>query len=214
VELFQRWLVAADSVDVSSDAVAGSVYEALHVVLKGLLISKGVLTQAEIDAHVADAATTTANAAALGGCLVAAAWSDAAFKARLLEDAGAACAELGISTKGIAKLVALENTDEVHNLVVCTLCSCYPRTLLGPPPGWYKSWEYRSMAMREPRRCLAGFGVQLPAKTRVVVSDSTADLRYIVIPRRPAGTDGWSPSDLARLVTVESLVGVAVLQPP
>ena len=209
VELFQRWLVDAASPE--GQQPAGSVYEALHEVVKGLLIGKGVLTQADIDAHVAAAAAVTASAAALGGRVVAAAWTDAAYKARLLDDAGSACAELGISTAGIARLVALENTDTLHNLVVCSLCSCYPRPLLGPPPEYYKSLMYRQLALREPRKCLAGFGVELPGAVRVVVSDSTADCRYLVLPRRPLGTAGWDAAALARLVTVDSLIGTALL---
>jgi nitrile hydratase len=214
VEVFDRWLVPVDEDESEAEAApTSSVYESLLSVIKALLIEKGVLTQAEVDAHVAAQAAATAAGAALGGRLVAAAWCDAAFRARLLTHAAAAAAELGVSTAGIAHLVVLENTADTHNLVVCTLCSCYPRPILGPPPEWYRSWTYRQRAMQRPRELLAEWGVQLPARTRVVVHDSTADCRYLVLPRRPRGTRGWEEEALAALVSTECMVGVAVLPP-
>jgi nitrile hydratase len=212
-EIFDRWLVPAEEDAEAAPSSSSSVYEPLLAVVKALLIEKGVLTQAEVDAHVAAQAVATAAGAALGGRLVAAAWCDAAFRARLLADAAAAAAEMGISTAGIAHLVVLENTEDTHNLVVCTLCSCYPRPILGPPPEWYRSWAYRQRAMQQPRQLLAEWGVALPHGTRVVVHDSTADCRYLVLPRRPRGTRGWEEAALAALVSTECLVGVAVLPP-
>ncbi len=213
VEIFERWLERADAPATSAEAPSSqaSVYEALLGVVKALLIAKGILSQADVDAHVAAQEALRAGGGALGGRLVAAAWCDAAFKARLLADASAAAAELGISTAGIAQLIVLENTPQLHNLVVCSLCSCYPRPILGPPPEWYKSWEYRAAAVREPRRVLAEWGVVLPANCAVAVHDSSADCRYLVLPLRPRGTDGWEEARLAALVTSESLVGVATL---
>lgn len=213
VELFERWLVDADDA-VQEAPHTGSVYEALLSVVKALLIEKGVLTQADIDAHIAAVAAVAQQGAALGGRLVAAAWCDAAFRTRLLTDAHAAAAELGISTAGIARLIVLPNSPDVHNLVVCTLCSCYPRPILGPPPEWYRSWAYRQRCVTEPRAVLAEWGVALPAGARVAVHDSTADCRYLVLPERPAGTDGWSEAQLAALVSSESMVGVATCAKP
>ena len=143
-----------------------------------------------------------------GARIVARAWTDPAYKERLLADAKAAASEVGVDAALSPVVVALENTAELHHLVVCTLCSCYPRALLGPPPAWYKSNEYRSRAVSEPRAVMAEFGLRLPDEVEVRVVDSTADIRYLVIPRRPAGTEGWSEERLALLVTRDSLVGV------
>ena len=211
VELFERWLEDATTPQTAAQrSNAGSVYEALLAVVKALLIEKGILTQAEIDAHVATQAAMLQQGAALGGRLVAAAWCDPAFRERLLSDAHAAASELGVSTAGIARLIVLPCSAEVHHLVVCTLCSCYPRPILGPPPDWYRSWQYRQRAVTEPRKVLDEWGVHLPPGTRVEVHDSTADCRYLVLPARPAGTEGWTEAQLAAIVTTESLVGVAV----
>ena len=144
---------------------------------------------------------------------MARAWVDAAYKARLLASAPEAARELGVDP-GATLLVALENTEERHNLVVCTLCSCYPKRILGIPPDWYKSRAYRSRAVREPRAVLAEFGTELPAGVAVHVHDSAADLRYLVLPMRPAGTEGMSEEALAALVTRDSMIGVSVPRGP
>ena len=149
-----------------------------------------------------------------GARLVARAWVDAGFKERLLGDALGAAAELGLDPRPSAKVVALENTDDVHHLVVCTLCSCYPKALLGPPPDWYKSLPYRSRAVSDPRAVLREFGLELGEEVEVRVVDSTADIRYLVIPRRPAGTDGLEEDELAALVTRDSMIGVAHASAP
>ena len=140
---------------------------------------------------------------------MARAWVDPAFKARLLADAPAAAREMGIAS-GPAHLVVLENTSERHNVVVCTLCSCYPKPILGIPPDWYKSRNYRSRVVAEPRAVLREFGTDVPADATVRVHDSNADMRYLVLPMRPAGTDGWSEEQLADLVTRDCMVGVTV----
>ena len=148
-----------------------------------------------------------------GARLVARAWSDPAFKARLLADGSAAAGEMGFEV-GTLKLMVIENTPAVHNLVVCTLCSCYPRMLIGLPPAWYKSAAYRKRAVREPRAVLRAFGTIIPGDVEVRVHDSTADLRYMILPLRPAGTDGWSEEQLVPLVTRDSLLGVTVALAP
>jgi len=140
---------------------------------------------------------------------VARAWVDSTFKERLLADAPAAARELGIEV-GATQLTVVENTPECHNLIVCTLCSCYPRMLLGLPPDWYKSRPYRSRAVREPRSVLAEFGLAIAERVQVRVHDSTADMRYIVLPMQPAGTEGWSEERLAQIVTRDCMIGVAV----
>lgn len=173
--------------------------------IESLLVEKGVITS-EAVARGVDwlVSRTPAN----GARIVARAWVDPEYRRRLLADAKAAALELGVDVAQSPVVVALENTDEVHHLVVCTLCSCYPRALLGPPPAWYKSNEYRSRAVVEPRAVMAEFGLTVPEGVEVRVVDSTADIRYLVIPRRPAGTQGWSDERLAALVTRDSLVGV------
>ena len=143
----------------------------------------------------------------IGARVVARAWTDAAYKSRLLADGTAAIKELGIQGWAVGHLKVVENTNQVHNLVVCTLCSCYPIALLGMPPSWYKKAAYRSRAVREPRAVLAEFGVNLPDEVVVNVWDSTAELRYLVLPQRPEGTDGWGEDDLAALVTRNSMIG-------
>ncbi len=144
-----------------------------------------------------------------GARLVARAWVDPEFKERLLEDARAAALELGLDPGPSPVVIALENTETVHHMVVCTLCSCYPKALLGPPPDWYKSLPYRSRAVSDPRGVLAEFGVELDSDVELRVVDSTADVRYLVIPCRPAGTDGLTEDELAALVTRDSMIGVA-----
>ena len=150
----------------------------------------------------------------LGARVVARAWVDPEFKARLLSDGSAACEELGITMYDDTKLIVLENTPEVHNLVVCTLCSCYPRPVLGLPPDWYKSRAYRARAVRWPRALLAEFGTLLPEHVEIRVHDSTAAMRYLVLPMRPAGTDDLDEEALADLVTRDAMIGVTVVKRP
>ena len=179
--------------------------------LVGELGALGLLRETDLDETVERflLAATPRN----GARLVARAWVDPAFKSQLLTDAAAAMAELGIDMRHWApvELRAVENTDAVHNVLVCTLCSCYPIGLLGPSPAWYKSEAYRSRVVRDPRGILAEFGVTLPEQTRIDVWDSTAELRYIVIPNRPAGTDDLDETQLAALVTRNGLIGTAVV---
>lgn len=149
-----------------------------------------------------------------GARVVARAWAEPDFHARLLDDATAAVREMGFYGRQGEHMVAVENTPTLHNMVVCTLCSCYPWPLLGIPPAWYKSDAYRARAVREPRKVLAEFGVNLPSATAVRVWDSTAEIRYLVIPRRPEGTEGWSTDDLAGLVTRDTMIGTAEVRLP
>jgi nitrile hydratase len=146
-----------------------------------------------------------------GSKVIAHAWTDPAFKRRLLEDGKAACAEFGLDLEA-DRLIAVENTPEVHNVIVCTLCSCYPRALLGMPPTWYKSENYRRRVVREPRSVLKEFGTVLPDHVTLRVHDSNADMRYVVIPMRPAGTEGWTENQLATILTRDTLIGVALPQ--
>ena len=149
-----------------------------------------------------------------GARVVARAWTEPDFKAWLLEDATAAIASMGYSGRQGEHMVALENTPQLHHMVVCTLCSCYPWPVLGLPPVWYKSAPYRSRAVLDPRGVLADFGVTLPADTQIKVWDSTAEVRYLVVPQRPAGTEGWSLESLARLVTRDSMIGTGLALRP
>ena len=181
-------------------------HQVMQMAVVSLLIEKGVFSADDMRAQIErmDALTP-----ARGARLVARAWVDDGFRERLLADAKAAAAELGIDL-GPVPILVMENTPGTHNLVVCTLCSCYPRFLLGLPPDWYKSRSYRSRAVREPRRVLAEFGTELDPDARIRVHDSTADMRYMVLPMRPAGTEGMSEEALAALVTRDSLIGVTV----
>ena len=184
----------------------------LEIALRELLIEKGIFTADEIRAAVE---AMDARVPARGAAVIAHAWIDPTFKAALLADAGAACASMGVDLgESELKLVAVENTPQVHNVIVCTLCSCYPRGLLGLPPAWYKSFAYRSRVVSEPRAVLAEFGLVLPDDVSVRVHDSTADLRYLVIPMRPEETEGMSEAELAELVTRDSMVGVAQARRP
>jgi nitrile hydratase subunit alpha len=180
--------------------------EFLERAFRELLIERGVLTQAEVDARVE--LMYAREGAVFGQRVVARAWVDDAFRRRLLADASGAVRELGIEI-GALKLVVVENTPQIHNLIVCTLCSCYPRMLLGMAPDWYKGLGYRSRAVREPRALLAEFGLLLDPERTLRVHDSTADMRYLVLPMRPAGTDGFEEAALASLVTRDSMIGVA-----
>ncbi len=179
--------------------------------IQALLIEKDIVTADEIrrQEEALDAVTPE-----LGAKVVARAWVDPVFKARLLTDAGSAVVELGIAADQFTTLVAIENTEQVHNLVVCTLCSCYPRSLLGLPPAWYKSLEYRSRAVVDPRGVLQEFGLEVDSNVEVRVYDSTADIRYLVVPERPAGTEGMSEAELAALVTRDSMIGVTKARMP
>jgi nitrile hydratase len=172
--------------------------------IEALLVEKGVFTRNEILRTVK---AWAARSPADGARLVARAWVDPAFKARLIADPKAAAAELGIDAATPATLVVVENTERVHHLVVCTLCSCYPRTLLGIPPDWYKSLNYRSRAVADPRGVMREFGLDLDPRVEVRVLDSTADIRYLVLPRRPPGTDHLTEEELAQLVTRDSMIG-------
>ena len=145
-----------------------------------------------------------------GARMVARAWRDPEYRRRMLSDGSQAAREVGLDV-GPLKLVVVENTPSVHNVIVCTLCSCYPRMLLGLPPDWYKSRNYRSRVVREPRAVLGEFGTEIPSDVQIRVHDSTADMRYLVLPRRPEGTDALSEADLAKLVTRDSMIGVAVI---
>lgn len=185
-------------------------FQLMEASLRELLVEKGVLTDAEVNAAVEDMRRRGPDR---GARVVARAWTDPAFKARLLADGTRACEELGLEVPAL-RLVVVENTPEVHNAIVCTLCSCYPRMLLGLPPDWYKSREYRSRMVREPRAVLAEFGLVLPDSVRIRVHDSTADMRYMVLPMRPAGTEGWSEERLASIVTRDCMIGVAVPRLP
>src|SRR5215469_16907397 len=149
-----------------------------------------------------------------GARIVARAWTDAAYKKRLLANATAAAAEMGFSGPEGGHLVAVENTDRVHNLIVCTLCSCYPWTVLGLPPVWYKSFAYRSRTVIDPKGVLADFGLKLPDETEIRIWDSSAEIRYIVLPKRPPQSEAMSESELADLVTRDAMVGVAEVAPP
>ncbi len=174
--------------------------------LETILVTKGVLERDELRRRVDWLVSRTP---ADGARLVAHAWVDADFKQRLLVDAREAALELGLDPGPSPVVVALENTADVHHMVVCTLCSCYPRALLGPPPDWYKSLAYRSRAVSDPRGVLLEFGLTLDDDVELRVVDSTADIRYLVVPRRPSGTDSLDEEALAALVTRDSMIGVS-----
>ena len=181
-------------------------YELMAEAIKELLIEKGVVSAEDVRRNLE---FLDSRDPLEGGRVIARAWEDPDFKKRLLEDGTAAVEEMG-RTMGDAELVVVENTDSVHNMIVCTLCSCYPRTLLGLPPDWYKSKSYRSRAVIEPRAVLTEFGTEIPAEKTVRVHDSNADMRYLVLPQRPEGTEGWSVEQLSEIVSRDSMVGVTV----
>lgn len=187
-----------------------SYFQLMEVTLRELLVEKGLLTEEQIRAEVENMRGRTPER---GAKVVARAWTDPAFKERLLKNGTKGCEELGLDVPAL-KLVVVENTPQVHNVIVCTLCSCYPRMLLGIPPDWYKSRAYRSRMVKEPRVVLAEFGLRLKEDIQVRVHDSTADMRYLVLPMRPAGTDGWSEERLAALVSRDSMIGVALPKSP
>ncbi len=171
------------------------------------LVAKGVLTEEQITTQIA---STDRASPEIGARMVARAWTDPEYRALLLRDGGKAAEAMGVSMAGAPPLGVLEDTDQVHHLVVCTLCSCYPRAVLGYPPHWYKSAAYRARAVREPRAVLAEWGTTLADGVAVKVVDSTADYRWMVLPQRPAGTEGWDATRLASIVTRDALVGVAL----
>ena len=191
-----------DPIEVSEGA---SEYEIMVHAIKELLIEKGVITGEDIRKTLEFMDTRTP---ALGAKVVARAWTDPEFKKRLLANGTSAVAEMGIPM-GDAELIVVENGKDVHNVIVCTLCSCYPRTVLGLPPDWYKSRNYRSRVVVEPRAVLKEFGTELPDAVTLRTHDSNADMRYLVLPERPAGTEGWSQEQLAAIVTRDCMVGVA-----
>ena len=188
-----------------------SPYAARIRAIEALLLEKGILEEPEVQDSIS---SMEARSPANGAKLVARAWVDPDFKALLLSDGKAAASELGMPPQHPAEFIVVENTPEVHNLIVCTLCSCYPRAILGRPPDWYKSFEYRSRAVREPRAVMREFGFEPPEGVEVIVHDSTADVRYMVLPIRPPDTEDLSEEDLARLVTRDSLVGVSMPRSP
>jgi len=183
-----------------------SYFQLMETSLRELLVEKGIVTE---DAIGGAMAIMRARGPERGAAMVARAWLDPAYKGRMLENGGAAAEALGFEVPGL-QLIVVENTPKEHNVIVCTLCSCYPRMLLGIPPEWYKSRAYRSRVVREPRKVLAEFGWKVPPKQAIRVHDSNADMRYMVLPMRPAGAEGWSEERLAALVTRDCLIGVAV----
>jgi nitrile hydratase len=184
----------------------------LEMAVRELLIEKGVLSADEVRRAVEDIESRSPEG---GARVVARAWADPGFKRELLHDATVTCAAMGFEMDLYdVKLTVVENTPEVHNMIVCTLCSCYPRMLLGLPPAWYKSRAYRSRVVREPRVVLREFGLELPETVAVRVHDSTADLRYLVLPMRPPRTEGLAEAELAALVTRDSMIGTAIVRGP
>ena len=185
-------------------------WQNMEIALRELLIEKGVTTEREVMETIDK---MDSRSPADGARVVARSWVDPVFRARLLQDASAASLEMGFDI-GALKLIAVQNTMDVHNVIVCTLCSCYPRNLLGCPPDWYKQRAYRSRLVKTPRTVLKEFGLDLPESTRVRVHDSTADMRYIVIPARPDGTEHLSEAELRELVSRDSMIGVARARTP
>ncbi len=173
--------------------------------LESLVVERGLVAPETIDAWVEAYAERIGPRR--GAQVVARSWIDPDFRARLLDNAAEAIREFGFEGNATGHLVAVENTEEIHNLVVCTLCSCYPFSILGISPAWYRSAEYRARAVREPRRVLAEFGVDLDENVAVRVWDSTAEIRYLVVPQRPPGTEGWGEAELAAIVTRNSMIG-------
>jgi nitrile hydratase len=189
------------------EEATASPYAARIRAIEALLLEKGVLTEPEVQDGIS---YMEARSPANGAKLVARAWIDDGFKDLLLSDGKAAASALGINPEHPAEFIVVENTPKVHNLIVCTLCSCYPRAILGRPPDWYKSFEYRSRAVREPRAVMREFGFEPAEDVEVLVHDSTADVRYMVLPMRPPGTEDLGEEELARLVTRDALVGAGV----
>jgi nitrile hydratase len=185
-------------------------WRAMEIAVRELLIEKQITTADEVRAEVE---AMDSRSPSDGARVVAKAWTDPDYRQLLLADGNAACEALGLE-RGLYKLVAVENSDKVHNVVVCTLCSCYPRFLLGLPPDWYKSRNYRSRMVNSPREVLREFGTEIGDDVAVRVHDSNADMRYLVVPKRPGGTDGWTETQLAGLVTRDSMIGIALARNP
>lgn len=179
-------------------------YQIMEIAVRELLLEKGVITAEDLRRALE---VIDSRSPAFGAKMVARAWVDPAYKARLLANGSAAAEELGVDAREV-NLIVVENTPKLHNVVVCTLCSCYPRPILGLPPDWYKSRDYRSRAVREPRAVLAEFGTRLADDVTVRVHDSTADMRYLVLPLRPVGTEAMTEAELALLVTRDAMIGV------
>ncbi len=196
-----------DHTHFGDDEDSVSYYRTMEIAVRELLIEKNVFTASDLRAQIE---AMDARSPARGAKVVARAWRDGDFKARLLANGTQACEELGLEL-GPLKLVVVENTPDVHNVIVCTLCSCYPRMLLGLPPDWYKSREYRSRVVHEPRRVLEEFGTRLPEQVALRVHDSTADMRYLVLPMQPPGSAGLDETALAALVTRDAMIGTAVI---
>jgi len=193
----------------SGDYQPYSYFQLMEVSLRELLVEKGIVTDAQVAATVADMRQRTPER---GARVVARAWTDDSFRNKLLANGSQAIEAIGIDVPAL-RLIVVENTPQTHNVVVCTLCSCYPRMLLGIPPDWYKSRSYRSRAVSEPRIVLSEFGLFIDKNIKIRVHDSTADMRYLVLPMRPAGTEGWSEERLASIVTRDCMIGVAVPKP-
>ena len=189
------------------EADSRGYYRRMQSAIEELLILKGVFTGADVEREFRAMESRTPGR---GAIMVARAWADPAYKARALQNGSAAAEELGFAV-GPLRLIVLEDTAQVHNVIVCTLCSCYPRMLLGLPPEWYKSRNYRSRVVREPRKVLQEFGTHIPDEVEIRVHDSTADMRYMVLPLRPAGTEKLAEAELAALVTRDSLIGVTLI---
>lgn len=194
-----------DGKPIQEDALPPLEAQVLETAVRELLIEKGVISSDDIRRSIEERESRNP---ALGAKIVARAWTDPDFKAKLMNDSDEALQAFGINMSPM-ELCVVENTEDVHNMVVCTLCSCYPRPVLGIPPAWYKRRDYRSRAVREPRSVLQEFGTQVPEAKQVRVHDSNADLRYLVLPQRPDGTDGWDEEQLAKLVTRDSMIGVS-----
>ena len=186
-----------------------SYFEILEISVREILTEKGLISA---DEHRRQIEILDSRDPALGAKVVARAWVDDDFRQRLLKDGSSACEELGITMYDDTKLIVHENTDDVHNVIVCTLCSCYPRPVLGLPPDWYKSKSYRARVVKNPRDVLAEFGLNISSKY-IRVHDSNANMRYLVLPQRPAGTADWSESQLADIVTRDTMIGVAEPNP-
>ena len=197
-----------DHAGTTPDVNETGYYELMAEAMKELLIEKGVVSADDVRRNLE---FLDSRDPAKGGTIIARAWTDDAFKARLIEDGTKAVEEMGFPM-GDAELIVVENTDQVHNMIVCTLCSCYPRTILGLPPDWYKSKSYRARAVIEPRSVLKEFGTDVSSDKTVRVHDSNADMRYLVLPQQPAGTEGWSAEKLAGVITRDAMVGVTLPQ--
>jgi nitrile hydratase len=195
-----------DHAAITHDELPG-YYEILEISLRELLIEKGVITADELRRQIEAMDTRTP---AVGAKLVVRAWLDPEFKKRLLADGVAASAEMGVISWDDTAFTVLEDTEDTHHLIVCTLCSCYPRSIIGLPPDWYKSKEYRSRAVREPRAVIAEFGTIIPENIQIIINDSTANQRYMVLPMRPAGTEHFNEEQLEAIVTRDTLIGVTL----